>query len=321
MKILVTGATGNIGRMVVDHLLARGADDVRALTTNPARAQLPDGVEVAVGYLGRPETLPEAFAGVDRLYLAPVLETVTEVVRLAREAGVRQIVDLSGDEDTDWQPIARAVEASGLAWTHLYAGEFVENTTVWADQVRAAGDVREPYPDAANAPVAMGDIARVAAAVLLGDGHEGRVHTLTGPETMTRRGARPPPGCRARAGGDLHAGAAGRGRRSAGACDGRVRPLVPRGVRGDGRAPADRHDDDRGRDGGTGHDVRAVGCCERRRLPLTGSQADLSHATQVTRFSIRNRPDLRAMFFHAPRRRKRRERSTCPGGGMADALA
>jgi uncharacterized protein YbjT (DUF2867 family) len=186
MKILVTGATGNIGRMVVDHLLARGADDVRALTTSPARANLPDGVEIARGYLRKPETLPAAFAGVDRLYLAPVLETVTDVVRLAREAGVRHIVDLSGDETTDWQPIAQAVEASGLAWTHLYAGEFVENTTVWADQVRASGQVREPYPDAANAPVAMDDIARVAAAVLLGEGHESSVHTLTGPETMTR---------------------------------------------------------------------------------------------------------------------------------------
>lgn len=186
MKILVTGATGNIGRMVVDHLLSRGADDVRALTTSPARAALPDGVEVAVGYLRTPATLPAAFAGVDRLYLAPVLETVTDVVRLAREAGVRHIVDLSGDETTDWQPIARAVEASGLAWTHLYAGEFTENTTVWADQVRTTGEVREPYPDAANAPVTMDDIARVAATVLLEDGHERVVHTLTGPETMTR---------------------------------------------------------------------------------------------------------------------------------------
>lgn len=186
MKILVTGATGNVGRMVVNHLRARGADDVRALTTNPARAKLPDGVEVAVGYLWEPETLPAAFAGVDRMYLAPVLETVNDVVRLAREAGVRHIVDLSGDETTDWQPIAEAVEASGLAWTHLYAGEFVENTMIWADQIRATGEVREPYPDAANAPVAMDDIARVAAAVLLGEGHEGRIHTLTGPETMTR---------------------------------------------------------------------------------------------------------------------------------------
>lgn len=186
MKILVTGATGNIGRMVVDHLLARGADDVRALTTDPARARLPVGVEVARGYLGRPETLPAAFAGVDRVYLAPFLETVTEVVRLAREAGVRHVVDLSGDETTDWQPVARAVEESGLAWTHLYAGEFVENTTVWADQVRTTGEVREPYPDAANAPVAMDDIARVAATVLLEEGHAQRVHVLTGPETMTR---------------------------------------------------------------------------------------------------------------------------------------
>ncbi|MDR7380723.1 hypothetical protein [Promicromonospora iranensis] len=112
--------------------------------------------------VARTVALPEAFAGVDRMYLAPVLETVTEVVRLAREAGVRHIVDLSGDETTDWQPIARAVEGSGLAWTHLYAGEFVENTMVWADQVRTVGEVCEPYPDAANAPVAMVDDPQVA---------------------------------------------------------------------------------------------------------------------------------------------------------------
>ncbi|MBF6331602.1 NAD(P)H-binding protein [Nocardia transvalensis] len=186
MKILVTGATGNIGRKVVDHLIALGADDIRALSNKPERAALPDGVEVVRGYLRRVETLPAAFEGVDRMYLAPVLETVGEVVELARAAGVRHIVDLSGDESTDWQPIAKAVEKSGVDWTHLYTGEFVENTTMWAEQIRSTGEVREPYPDAANAPIAMDDIARVAAAVLTQDGHAGVTYTLTGPETLTR---------------------------------------------------------------------------------------------------------------------------------------
>ncbi|MFD0363959.1 NAD(P)H-binding protein [Nocardia sp. GCM10030253] len=186
MKILVTGATGNIGRMVVDHLLAAGADDVRALTNNPERAALPAGVEVAEGYLRRVASLPAALDGVDRMYLAPVLETVDEVVQLAKDAGIRQIVDLSGDANTEWQPIAHAVEKSGADWTHLYAGEFTENTAMWADQVRSTGQVREPYPDSANAPITMDDIARVAATVLLSDGHEGRTYNLTGPETLTR---------------------------------------------------------------------------------------------------------------------------------------
>ncbi|MBB5918608.1 uncharacterized protein YbjT (DUF2867 family) [Nocardia transvalensis] len=186
MKILVTGATGNIGRKVVDHLIALGADDIRALSNHPERAGLPEGVEVAHGYLRRVSSLPEAFDGVQRMYLAPVLETITEVVELAKMAGIERIVDLSGDETTDWQPIARGVEKFGAEWTHLYAGEFMENTAMWADQIRAAGAVREPYPESANSPIAMDDIARVAATVLTQDGHDGIAYPLTGPETLTR---------------------------------------------------------------------------------------------------------------------------------------
>ncbi|MGV9612305.1 NmrA family NAD(P)-binding protein [Nocardia xishanensis] len=186
MRILVTGATGNIGRMVVDHLLAGGATDVRALSNRPELAGFPAGVEVAHGYLRRLSSLPAAFEGVDRMYLAPVLETVNEVVELAKAAGIRHIVDLSGDASTDWQPIAKAVEGSGLDWTHLYAGEFSENAAGWAGQIKGSDEIRDPYPDAANAPITMDDIARVAAKVLLAEGHAGNTYELTGPETLTR---------------------------------------------------------------------------------------------------------------------------------------
>lgn len=186
MKILVTGATGNIGRLVVDHLVRLGADDIRALSNHPERTAFPPEVEVVKGYLKRPSSLPAAFEGVDRMYLAPLLETVTEVVESAHQAGIEHIVDLSGDDTTDWQPIAQAVENSGAGWTHLYTGEFMENTTIWAAQIRATGEVREAYPDTANAPIAMDDIARVAATVLLGTGHIGATYNLTGPETLTR---------------------------------------------------------------------------------------------------------------------------------------
>ena len=66
MTILVTGATGNVGRLVVDELLALGATDVRALTVNPVKAALPPQVEVVKEYLGKPSTLSPAFEGVDR---------------------------------------------------------------------------------------------------------------------------------------------------------------------------------------------------------------------------------------------------------------
>src|SRR5689334_182471 len=105
MAILVTGATGNVGRLVVDELLALGATGIRALTVDPARAALPPQIEVVRGYLGRPETVAPALDGVDRMYLAPLLGTVERVTRLAAEAGVRHIVDLAGGENTDWRPI------------------------------------------------------------------------------------------------------------------------------------------------------------------------------------------------------------------------
>jgi len=76
MTILVTGATGNIGRRIVDHLIDLGANDIRALTNNPAKADLPDGVQPVTGYLGDPESLPTALQGVDRMYLAPLPKTL-----------------------------------------------------------------------------------------------------------------------------------------------------------------------------------------------------------------------------------------------------
>jgi uncharacterized protein YbjT (DUF2867 family) len=187
VKILVTGATGNIGRMVVDELLALGADDVRALTVDPARAALPAGVEVVRGFLGRPATLPAAYAKVDVLYLAPHLPTAAEACRLAAEAGIGRIVDLAGPKGAHWQGIEDAVEACGVPFTHLEPGEFMSNATLWARQLKSGDVVRDTCGDAVNAPIAQEDVAAVAARVLLSAAHVGRSYELTGPEALSRR--------------------------------------------------------------------------------------------------------------------------------------
>jgi uncharacterized protein YbjT (DUF2867 family) len=185
-KILVTGATGNVGRLVVDELLAAGARDIRALTARPDRAALPDGVEIVRGWVGRPETVRAALDGVDRMYLAPHPPTAGEVAALAAAAGVRRIVDLAGGDGSFWFDIEAAVEGSGVAATHLEPGEFMLNALDWAEEIRTTGAVRDAYPTAANPPIDLRDIAAVAATALLSDGHEGRTYALTGPETLSR---------------------------------------------------------------------------------------------------------------------------------------
>ncbi|SDS27472.1 NAD(P)H-binding protein [Jiangella sp. DSM 45060] len=186
MAILVTGATGSVGRLVVDHLLTLGATDVRALVRNPAKATLPGGVEVATGYVAEPGTLDGVFDGVERLYLTSYAETAAEVLTLARKAGVQHVVSLSGERESWWGSIVDDVEASGIAWTHLWPGEFMENATIWSEQIRTTGQVRDGYAASANAPIAMDDVAAVAAVALVQDGHVGQAYSLTGPETLTR---------------------------------------------------------------------------------------------------------------------------------------
>ena len=201
MRILVTGATGNVGRLVVDELLACDPDpsvQIRALTTNPKKANLPDGVEVVTGFLGKLETMPAALEGVDTLYLAPYPPTAKEVVRLAKQAGVQRIVALSStnaDEEAKGDPstwnyyaVEHAVlsEVEGMRWTFLRAGQFMWNLLDSAPQIKENGEVRAAYGKAAFAPVDIGDVAAVAARVLLTEGHDGEKYTLIGSETVSK---------------------------------------------------------------------------------------------------------------------------------------
>ncbi|MFN6546623.1 SDR family oxidoreductase [Mycolicibacterium nivoides] len=188
MTVLVTGATGNIGRRVVDELIRLGGSDIgdiRALTTNPAKAALPESVTAITGYLGKPETLPAALEGVERVYLAPFPTTIEPTLEMLVQAGVQYVVALSGS--AHWAEHAEAVTASGLAHTQLGPGEFCENFAMWAPQIKT-GTVRDVAPDYVESPVSMDDIARVAAHLLAApqDAHLGAMYELTGPVALSR---------------------------------------------------------------------------------------------------------------------------------------
>ncbi|MEV0223393.1 NAD(P)H-binding protein [Streptomyces sp. NPDC050704] len=188
-KILVTGATGTVGRQVVAELLARG-HAVRALTRDAAKADLPDGVEVVQGDLTEPDSLIPALEGVTGLhlitfggaYFAP-LETGPRILELARAAGVRRVTVLHGGGPSLLEDAVRA--DAGVDWTVLMPVEFMGNALEWADGIVASGEVREPFVSRLSAMVHEGDIGAVAAVALTEKGHAGQEYVITGPEQLT----------------------------------------------------------------------------------------------------------------------------------------
>ncbi|MGW4550677.1 NAD(P)H-binding protein [Streptomyces violaceorubidus] len=195
MNILLTGATGKVGRHVTEGLVASG-HQVRALTRSPRDAALPAGVEVVRGDLEDPGTVQAALEGIDRMYLFPVPETAQEVAALARKAGVGRIVVLSSssvleDESNPshrhHRAVERAVEDSGAEWTFVRPDEFAGNAVwKWGDSIRTEGVVRAPYGQAARAVVHEADIAAVVVAALLEDAHAGESYLVTGPQALTQ---------------------------------------------------------------------------------------------------------------------------------------
>ncbi|MFI5916673.1 NAD(P)H-binding protein [Dactylosporangium sp. NPDC051541] len=192
MRILVTGGTGNVGRLVVEQLLHAGVA-VRVVSRRPGKA-VPDGVQMFRGDLAQPHTLQSAMTGVDRMYLFPFAATAADVVRRAAAARIRRIVTLSsgavttGHDEGFHLPVEQAVEASDLEWTHVRPGEFMLNKLwLWGPSIRAEQVVRDPFPDYAGYPVHERDIADVAVRALLEDEHRNAVYTLNGPELISRR--------------------------------------------------------------------------------------------------------------------------------------
>jgi uncharacterized protein YbjT (DUF2867 family) len=199
--ILVTGATGLNGSALVRRLSAKGVA-VRALVRSAAKAagfsSLPK-VEIVEGDMARPETLTEALRGVDRAMLISssdpaMLDVQSNFIEAARKAGVKHVVKLSGiiaELDSPFRfsrmhaEIERRLEESGMAFTHLRAGEFMPAYFRQVPSIVAKGALFLPMEDAKIAMIDVDDIAEVAASILTGPGHEGKIYPLTGPEALS----------------------------------------------------------------------------------------------------------------------------------------
>ncbi|MFE0648651.1 SDR family oxidoreductase [Streptomyces sp. NPDC059534] len=196
--IVVTGATGNVGRPLVE-LLAAAGEDVTAVSRRPA-GELPAGVAHRQGDLADVDGLKELFEGAEAVYLlvAGLGDDLRpdEIVAAAVAVGVRRIVLQSSQlvgtrTDSVSHAILRAFESavreSGLDWTVLRPGGFASNAFLWAEQVRSARAVAAPFAEVALPVVDPLDIAEVAAAALRDPAHAGRTYVLTGPVAVSPR--------------------------------------------------------------------------------------------------------------------------------------
>lgn len=189
MTILVTGATGTVGRHIVSQLMERG-ESVRALTRDPQRANLPEGVGVVRGDLTDADAFRRAIGGCDAVHFITFNgefgETLTngaELVAATAAADVQRVSVLGGWDESTLEP---ALRAGDLDWALLAPVEFMSNAREWAPEVVSNRRVRT-LADWPSAMVHEADIAAVAVEVLLGAPAtaEGQTYYLTGPEALT----------------------------------------------------------------------------------------------------------------------------------------
>jgi uncharacterized protein YbjT (DUF2867 family) len=189
--IVVTGATGNVGRPLVRALAAAG-EQVTAVSRGVSAADVPDGVEARQADLAEPASFESVVDGADALFLmvSGAFVPLDEVLGHARSRGVGRVVLLSSQGvATGRHPtvLEDSVRASGLEWTMLQPGAFASNALQWTESVRAAREVTAPFGDVALPVVDPDDIAAVAAVALRSPGHAGASYVLTGPEALTPR--------------------------------------------------------------------------------------------------------------------------------------
>jgi len=194
--ILVTGATGTIGRDVARQLSGKGVA-VRAGVRDQAKAkkELPDIALVPFDFENE-KMFSAALEGVEKVFLLPPLlpnqlELMNRFVDAAKRAGVGHIVKLSAigiDDETQstaikWHGASeRHIRESGVAFTFLRPNSFMQNFITYFPPRNGA--IYLPWGNGTASFVDTRDIANVAAKALTSDGHEGKIYTLTGPATL-----------------------------------------------------------------------------------------------------------------------------------------
>ena len=199
-KILITGATGNVGSELITALRKRGlANQVVAADRNPAKAQAKLGNDIGYTRLDFADasSFAPAFTDIEKLFLMrpPALSDVPRYIApaidAAKHAGVRQIVFLSllGAEKNRVVPHAKIEDAlrdADVPWTMLRPSFFMQNlNTTHRDEIRDGNELFVPAGNGRTSFIDVRDIAAVAALALAEAGHEYQSYALTGSEALT----------------------------------------------------------------------------------------------------------------------------------------
>ena len=206
MSVIVTGASGKLGRLVAEHLMSRLAPEELVLVTRrPAGlSELAGrGVDVRHGDFDDPASLPKAFAGGRRMLLISTDAVGRRVAQhraamhAAAAAGVGHVVYTSHVSPVEKNPLGEiasenaqteaALRDHGFTWTILRFGSFAELQVQPGSMAVAAGKLVSNAGDGRIAPVSRHDCAEAAAIVLTTDGHEARTYEITGPESLSQR--------------------------------------------------------------------------------------------------------------------------------------
>jgi NAD(P)H dehydrogenase (quinone) len=204
-KIIVSGASGNLGGLTVEALLARGVPASRLILVSRTPAELQEyadrGASVRFGDFTQPESLPAAYAGGTRMLLISVggsgevtaATLLKRAIDAAKAAGVKHIAYTSyvgitrGDtagRAADHQATEDALKASGVAWTMLRNSIYMHGLIGQAARMVADGRAVIPPNESPIGYVTREDCAAAAAAVLTTPGHEGKAYDITGPELL-----------------------------------------------------------------------------------------------------------------------------------------
>ncbi len=196
--ILVTGASGNVGKTVLQEVAKSGAKHRAMYRSAAEAAKAPAGTETVIADFAKPETLSDALHGVESVYLvcSPIPELVqleSNMIDACVAAGVKHVVQNSalgaGGYDKSFPSWHRKVEdklrGTRLTWTILRPNSFHQNVVAFfAPTIRTQGVFYNSMRDAKNSFLDVKDIAVVAARSLAGGAHAGKIYDLNGPEAI-----------------------------------------------------------------------------------------------------------------------------------------